>query len=379
MFAAIAAFLFGMATKEEAASLPLFLLLLDFFFAAGRSWRGVCGRWRIHLPFIALPVLGLVARRLATGRWLPQATIDTARYLATQVAAFPGYFLRALVPFDPAFYRGHALVPWPPDAPTLACWAAACGLAAAVIAGRRRWPLVAFAIAWLAAGLAPSSSIVPLKEMVVDHRAYLGGAGVAFLLGVWLVRMGRSPVTIAVLALLAARSIHYEWVLMEPARAWEDAVRRAPRSSEAHLALAEAYASRRDPRAEQSFRHAVALDPGSPRGWANLGALYAEAGRLNEAEIAMRRAAHAAPWDARMRDNLGLVLQALGREEEALAEYQAAVRGYPPLVQPRIRLAEILIRRGEKERALAILSDALRFELDEGDARAIEALWGKLR
>jgi hypothetical protein len=378
-FAAVAVFLLALATKEEAASLPLFLLLLDYFFAAGRSWRGVICRWRIHVPFLALPVLGLVGRRLATGRWLPPTTIDTARYIVTQIAAFPGYFFRALIPFDPAFYRGHPLVPWPPDALTLGCWAAACGLATAVIGGRRRWPLVAFAIAWLAAGLAPSSSIVPLKEMVVDHRAYLGGAGAAFLLGVWLVRMGRAPVTIAVLALLAARSIHYEWVLMEPARAWEDAVRRAPRSSEAHVALGEAYVSRRDPRAEESFRRAIVLEPGSPRGWANLGALYAETGRLTEAESAMRSAARAAPWDARMRDNLGLILQALGREEEALAEYQAAVLGHPPLVQPRIRLAEILIRRGEKERALAILNDALRFELDEGDARAIEALWGRLR
>jgi tetratricopeptide (TPR) repeat protein len=79
-----------------------------------------------------------------------------------------------------------------------------------------------------------------------------------------------------------------------------------------------------------------------------------------------------------MHDNLGLILQALGRDDEARAEYEAAILGYPPLVQPRIRLAAILIRRGEREQAVAVLNDALGFELDEEDARAIEALWGKL-
>jgi Tfp pilus assembly protein PilF len=238
---------------------------------------------------------------------------------------------------------------------------------------------VTFAIAWLAAGLLPSSSIVPLKEAVVDHRAYLGGAGVLFAVGAALAGPGRGAVSAALVALLTARSIHYQWVLADPARAWEDAVRRAPSAAVAHLGLGEAYAAARDPRAEESLRRAIALDPRSPRGWANLGALYAEAGRLDDAEQAMRNASRGAPWDARLHDNRGLLLQALGREDEAVTEYEAAILGTPPLAQPRVRLAAILIRRGDKERALAVLKDALRLELDEEDARAIEALWARLR
>jgi Tfp pilus assembly protein PilF len=153
---------------------------------------------------------------------------------------------------------------------------------------------------------------------------------------------------------------------------------RAPSAAEAHLGLGEAYAASHDTRAEASLRRAIALDPQNPRGWANLGALYAEAGKLDEAERAMGNASREAPWDARLHDNRGLLLQALGREDEAIAEYEAAILGSPPLAQPRVRLAAILIRRGEKERALAVLNDALRLELDEEDARAIEALWARL-
>jgi Flp pilus assembly protein TadD len=376
--AAVAVFLLALATKEEAAALPLFLLLLDRFFVTGRSWRDAVARWRVHAPFVALPILGFLARRAATGQWLPPSQVAVGRYLATQVAAFPGYLVRALVPIDPAFYRGAPFASWPPDAATLAGWTGSAVVAVGAFWARRRWPLVTFAIAWLAAGLLPSSSIVPLKEAVVDHRAYLGGAGVLFAVGAALAGPGRGVVSAVLVALLTARSIHYQGVLADPARAWEDAVRRAPSAAEAHLGLGEAYAASHDPRAEESLRRAIALDPRSPRGWANLGALYAEAGRLDEAEQAMRNAAREAPWDARLHDNRGLLLQALGREDEAVAEFEAAILGQPPLAQPRIRLAAILIRRGDKARALAVLQDATRLELDEEDARAIEALWARL-
>src|SRR5262249_59791456 len=108
------------------------------------------------------------------------------------------------------------------------------------------WPLAVLA---LAAGLLPSSSVVALREMVVDHRAYLGSLGVAFALGGLVWRLGGLRAGAGVVALFAARSLHYEWVLADPVRAWEDAVGRAPGSADAICALGEAYKARDHPRA----------------------------------------------------------------------------------------------------------------------------------
>src|SRR6185295_3379027 len=143
----------------------------------------------------------LVARRVVTGAWLPPPAISRASYLATQIAAYPLYLVRALVPLDPAFYRGHPPVPSPPDAATVLAWSAAVALAVAAVAWRRRLADASFAVAWMAACLLPSSSVVPLKEMVVDHRAYLGGAGVAYALAMSLWKPGRGPALAALVAL----------------------------------------------------------------------------------------------------------------------------------------------------------------------------------
>ena len=377
--AALGCFALALATKEEAACIPLLLLLLDYFFVAAQRVPDLVRRWTVHAPFLALPLLGLLGRRAATGAWLPPAALDPARFVATQIAAFCGYFLRALFPIDPAFYRGQPAAPWPPDAPTLLGWAATLMLIAAAIYGRRRWPDWSLAVAWLAAGLLPSSSIVALKEMVVDHRAYLGSAGVHFAVAGLLARAPNIWPAVSLVTLLGLRAVQYEQVLADPVRAWQDAVRRAPGASEARLGLGEAYAARGDSRAEEELRHAVVLDRRSAMAWTNLGAFYVETGRLPEAQSAMRRAAEEAPWDARIRDNLGLILERLGREDEAMAEYEAAAAGSPPLVQPRIRLAYLLIRRGQSDRAAALLTEAAALELDAEDARAIEALRARLR
>lgn len=355
----------ALGTKEEAAAVPLLLILLDVFFAGG-SWRAVVReRWRFHAPYLLLPVAGLVARRLVTGAWLPEPALPVERYLATQLAVFPQYLVRTLVPLDPAFYRGHPAADWPPEAWTLAGWLLTVGAAASAVAWRRTAPDWSFAVAWLAAGLLPSSSVVALKEMVVDHRAYLGGAGLLFLLGRG---VARRPVLAAlVVLLLAGRALHYQWVLGDNVRAWADAVARAPRSAEAHRALGEAYASRGDPRAESSLRQAVSLAPHDVAGWTNLGAYYLAAQRHPEAAAAMKKAAEVAPGDAKVRDNLGMVLAALGDDVGAEREFRAAIAATPPLAQPRINLAALLARRGNLAGAWRLLDEAARYVRDPAE------------
>jgi protein O-mannosyl-transferase len=375
----LALFLLALATKEEAAAVPLLLLLLDYFFIAGQSGSDLRRRSSIHAWFVVLLPLGLLARRLATGSWLPAPAIHPGLYALTQVAAFPFYLLRTLVPFDPAFYRYHLPAPWPPDAFTVAGVLLAVALAVLVLRRRREWPEWSFAVLGLAAGLLPSSSVVALREMVVDHRAYLGSFGALFALGGLLWKVGGARLGILVVALFAARSLHYEWVLADPVRAWEDAVKRAPGSPDALCALGESYKARADPRAEAAFLQATKLNPRNYRYWANLGVYYSERGRLAEAASALEAAAREAPGDAAVRDYLGLVLQGQGREEEAMAQFEAAIAAEPAFAPAHINLAALLLRKGQPDRARALLDRASRLPIEPQEAERIVKLQRKLR
>ena len=366
-----ACFLLALATKEEAAALPLVLLLLDYFFLAHRRLGALRPRAWLHACFLAVLPLGLLARRLATGTWLPAPAIDTGQYLLTQWTVFPLYLVRAVVPFDPAFYRYHLPAPWPPDATTLA-FALLTGAVLLLACLRQRlWPDGAFGVLCLGAGLLPSSSIVALNEMVVDHRAYFGSLGVAFAVGGVLWKRGGLKWSALVLLLFAARSVQYQWVLADDVRAWQHAVSRSPHSGDAWCALGESYAARRDPKAEAAFLQATRLGPSMWRYWSNLGVYYNRTGRPAQAVPAMERAVQAAPRDGVLRDYLGQVLLATGREADAESAFMAAIAAEPALVLPRINLAALLLRRGQPERARAELAAAARLPTEPQEAAAI--------
>jgi Tfp pilus assembly protein PilF len=243
---------------------------------------------------------------------------------------------------------------------------------------RRIFPEWSFAVGCLVAGLLPSSSVVALNEMVVDHRAYFGSFGVAFALGDLLWRLGRARLGIVVVLLLAARSVSYEWVIGDPVRAWEDAVRRAPSSTDALTALGESYAARGDARAEAAFLSAVRGAPENYRYWANLGLYYGDQRRYEEAVQALRTAVAKNPREGTVRDYLGQLLQGLGRDDEARAEFEAAIAAEPALAQPYINLAALYLRTGQPEKARPLLATVARFPSTGEEAETIARLQREL-
>jgi tetratricopeptide (TPR) repeat protein len=378
LLGAMAFFLLALATKEEAAALPLLLLLLDYFFVAGQELAALRRRLWMHACFLAVIPLGLAARRLATGSWLPPPAMDTGLYLLTQWAAFPLYFVRALIPVDPALYRHHPPASWPPDATTVVLGLLTAVMATLAVARRRRWPEWAFAVACLAAGLLPSSSIVSLNEMVVDHRAYLGSIGVAFALGILLFRLGGVRLGVVVIAVLAARSLAFQRVLADPARAWEHVVARAPDAPDALAALAETYSERDDPRAERLFLRLTEVAPASYRYWANLGVYYGEHGRPAEAVRALRAAVERNPREASVRDYLGQMLARLGRDDEAAVEFEAAIAAEPTFGPAYSNLAALALRKGDPERARKLIEAGSRFAGSAEEAEAFARVRARL-
>jgi tetratricopeptide (TPR) repeat protein len=376
-------FLLALATKEEAAALPILVILVDLLVVARGDLGAVGRRWRIHLPLALVPLLGLVARRAVAGAWLPEPHYALGAWVVAQLAAFPGYLGRAAVPLDPALFRATPPPTWPPGTSTGVLAAVGIALLAGALVARRRWPQAALAVLWMAACLAPSSTLVVLKEVVVDHRAYLGALGVLALGGRFLAGAGRLPFAIALLAGLTARSVHVQAVLADPVRLWEDAVRRAPWSVEARYELAQVYAKVGDPRGEMLMQAIPRLAPRDPTVWAYLASYLAERDRLAEAATAMESAVALAPRDARLRNNLGNLYARLERRADAIRELEAAVAGEPPLAQPRLDLARLLLDDGrgggDRERARALVEEAARMEIDAVDARSIEELRGKLR
>eukprot|EP00960_Hanusia_phi_P072491 767799-Hanusia_phi.AAC.3 len=78
------------------------------------------------------------------------------------------------------------------------------------------------------------------------------------------------------------------------------------------------------------FQKAAEADRRRPEPWLNVGELYKNAGKLEEAEIALRQSVALGPAWPLAHFNLANILKDLDRNEESLAEYQEALALDPP-------------------------------------------------
>lgn len=201
--------LLAFLAKENAALLPLLLLVLELTVLArvgfGTQRRFVRG---VQLAYIAVPLLagaGYLATHLElvsyTGR---DFTLE--QRLLTQPRVLWTYLQWLFVPDVTAFALFHDdlvvstswLSPWT----TLP---AALGLlvaTGAALAGRRRYPVAAFALLFFLGNHALESSVLPL-EMMFEHRNYLASVG-PLALAAYLVTVSATPARMRRLALLVS-------------------------------------------------------------------------------------------------------------------------------------------------------------------------------
>lgn len=149
-----------------------------------------------------------------------------------------------------------------------------------------------------------------------------------------------------------------------PARALTELTKAAaldPTDPRIHNLLGWAYWRKREfSSAEQAFRKAVEIDPKFSEGWNNLGALYLDQGRFEEAIPVLETAAADVFYQTpeRALTNLGWALYNVGRTAEAEKRYRDALdmAGDFPLAHK--HLALLLQARGDYEQSLEHLDRA---------------------
>jgi tetratricopeptide (TPR) repeat protein len=115
--------------------------------------------------------------------------------------------------------------------------------------------------------------------------------------------------------------------------------------------------------AETNLLRSIRLDPAQGR-MADLGALYTQMGRYDEAEKALQRAREINPDDAYARVELGNLLLVTDRVKEAIREFRIARAVDPSHADPPRALAIALLESGKLVEAEKTLREALR-ELDQ--------------
>lgn len=330
--------LFGAAvlSKQHTAVLPAVFLLADYFFnprPGSFTFEGIRRNWRLYVPIGigAIGGLAFVARDVirADTAGFGMKDLTWSDYLLTQGRVIWVYLRLFLFPVglnaDYDFPISHS----PFDRGAIFGLAAFAALLVAAWIFRRRYPLAAFGLLVFAVLLAPTSSVVPIRDPIAERRMYLPFLGLLLVLTEFLrrVKIATVPLTAAltvVLGLCAIGTYQRSEQWGSSIALWSDTAEKSPNKPRPHFQLAYArYEANHCDLASSEYERTSKLQPIS----------Y---------ELAL-------DW--------ALALECANRPTDALAKLEQAAR-LEKSAHPLALIGMIYAKQNRREEALAALAKA---------------------
>lgn len=337
-FFSLAAFFLALFSKEIAVTLPLLIILYDYYFSGW--YREVLARFkRFYLGYFAVlcfylwvrffliantsePALGYLGGSFYTN------FLTISRVAATYIkwmifpegiSAIPSgqpYLVSASL-FDPAVLFSLALI--------IACFAV-------IIKTYKSSREVSFFALWFFLALLPVSNIVPIPNHIASRYLYLPSAGFCILLAVLLNKLPATRIFSAGLAVIFL--VSYSSITFISNFTWRNNIvlyskmaKEFPENALVHLDLGDAFKRRGLPeRAVSEYKTAISLNPALGEAYNNLGATLGDAGRYKEAIECFTQGLEIAPDYLKLYDNLAVTYTRIKKWGEARRAWEKTLQ-----------------------------------------------------
>jgi len=402
--------LLAMLCKEIAATLPLAVLLYEVSFFTS-SWRS---RLRLLLPLsvlLSVVPLALLSSGRPAGELLSvadrmtreTALISRTQYLLTQFKVIAAYLRQLFVPYGQNIDHDIPLATGFLTAdvfPSFLLLVALLAFAVWLYRGSKEngtrdaaWRLVGFGIFWFFLTLLVESSLIPIRDVMNEHRLYLPSVGIALAVSAGLVlALGSRPrVLFAVGSLMVVALGFATWqrnvLWQSELTLWADAVRKSPNKARPLHNYAKTLSEAGEHgKAILHYQMAIRRGLASPDTLVNLAAEYEQIGQphraieyyrlaltgdpanvtaltrmaivlLQRPESAaeglslLQQAVQVAPDNANLHFNLGVALEAQGKIPDAKEHYLRAVSLDPGYVKAHYSLALLYHKEGRTDLA----------------------------
>lgn len=344
---ALVSTILAMKTKEISFTLPLIILCIEVIFFHSLQKRSFLALVPFLLTLLIIPLSRIDAVSGAdVGFAKETAEISRWDYLLTQFRVIVTYLRLLIFPigqnldYDYPIY--HSLL----QSVILFSFLLIASLLVFSLyclflsrQASRSARLIAFGILWFFLTLSIESSIIPIRDVIFEHRLYLPSIGFALCLCAIVIR-GRSPTSstpgrlcLGMLCLLLSFATYQRnetW--RSEVAVWSDVIAKSPKKA---------------------------------RGHNNLGFALYRSGQVSDSTPHYTEAIQLFPNYHEAHNNLGVSLESLGRTEEAITEYAEAVQIRPDYVEAHYNFGSALARVGRLEESVAHYSDALRFRPDD--------------
>jgi Flp pilus assembly protein TadD len=390
--ASLVFFVLALLSKPMAVSLPVVLLLLDWYpFQRIRSWKSFRDSGVEKLPFIACSlissILTIMAQRTEGAMTMTAAVPLRARMLVA-ANAFVTYLGKIAVPVDLSPYY-----PYPKlqevtllSPQYLFAVIFVVGLTAILFGAAKKRRVWLSAWGYYVVTLIPVIGILQVgSQAMADRYTYLPSLGPFLLIGliaawVWAkadsLRQWSPAVKGFTIALAISLVISLSYATLKQIALWRDAltlatdmVRKSPDAALPHNNLGAAYGKQnRLNEAVNEFITALRLAPAFALPHNNLGAAYLKQNRLDEAVNEFITALKLDPDSAEAHTDLGAAYLHQNRFNEAIHEFITALKLDPDSAEAHTNLGTAYLHQNRLDEAIHELIAALKLDPDSADA-----------
>lgn len=386
----------AVGSKQIALTLPLMLILLEYILFRGRLLNRrffiACGALFMLVPSVVLYEWhhGTLDNFLYDLRHATSDNLFMSRttYFLTQTRVVATYLRLLFVPINQNLIYDYPIYSSFFSAPVLASLALHGSLITAAViflrmSGHKLSPadwsrgvclrLAALGIAWFYIALAVESSILPIRDVIFEHRVYLPSAGffmtitamTALALGHRHASMKAAWALLVLSSLvLGSMTIARNLIWSDSLTLWQDTAQKSPNKGFVLANLAAEYLMRNMPdKSLPCFVRAIETAPNldfrarigvglSLKALNIYGSRFTTGqeyilpgGTLNGGVLDFR---YYSKWQSTISNNMGLAHEYLGEQEKAWSAYQDAVRVDPAYDLAWYNLALLASRRGDK-------------------------------
>ena len=383
----------GLRSKETAITFPLVLVWYDRAFVSNR-WRDLLDREVLYGSLVLITVVLAGATLAPTLLTLSQEIVKTPGESSdvVEVPKTSALIVEGMTPWTYMWSQPGVILHylrlcfWPTGQCFYSDWPIArtagevvppllviLGLLAAIVWAIFRCPRAAFLGGAFFLYLAPTSSIVPIRDLMVEHRMYLPLAAVIAFVVVAMSQVkalsSRHALSLALVGTAVFTLAMLTWtrnqVYSNEIDLWQDTCRQTPLNSRAYYGLGYAFnnAQQFGP-AIDALQKAVSIRPDFADAQTALGMALFAIHRDSEAIDAYRKALASEPNLGSAHVNLGVALQRIGRRDEAIVHFERALWLNPKSTDARFNLAGALAAQNRLTEAFTHYHEGLRVAPD---------------
>jgi len=229
--------------------------------------------------------------------------------------------------------------------------------------------LISFGILWFFITLAVESSIIPIRDVIFEHRLYLPSIGFFIacisLANCIIHRMKIKVILVVLIVLLLSVSTYYRNTLwQDPQKLWEDVIEKAPNNVRAYNELGAIFRDEEKyTEAMEQFENALKINKNYAFTYYNIGYIQYKLGAYEDALAYFREALKfklAAQLHMDIYNSIGITYSEMGNDTDAVHAFKKAIEILPGSIIPYNNLGRQYSKMGKFDQAIEIFEKGLR-------------------